>query len=167
MIEIIIGVSSSIFASTLFLFFLRSLRPNIIIVPKIAYVNNENPKYVFKLLNKGRRNIVDIRGELLLVSIRNVHGGAILKTTVLKKFSAFILAKYDKKDKDAKYARRFTFNKNLDKIWENEENQFLIFRIYCHDEISGFGKVFTQEFRLKRSALVQGVFNYGDDVEIS
>jgi hypothetical protein len=126
-----------------------------------------NQNMFFKIINNGKRNIVNIRSELLLVSAQNVNGGAILTTEVLKEDSAFILARYDKKDKDAKYARRFTFRKNLHEIWKHEENQFLIFRIYCHDEISGFGKVFEQEFHLKNSNLVKGVFDYGSNMDIS
>lgn len=168
MIEILLGITSSIVASTIFLIFLKNMRPNLVIAPEIAFMKNGNKsKYIFKVINKGRRNIVDIRGELLLVKTSNVHGGAILNTISLDEYEAFIIEKYDKHDDDAKYARRFRFSSDLNAIWEDDKVQFLIFRIYCHDETSGFGKVFTQEYRIKRSSIVQGEFNFGNSLKIS
>jgi len=166
--EIAIGVISSLVASGLFLLFLRNLRPKIQIAKKIAKAEtDEGLVYVFKFINRGRRNIVDIRAQLMLVTHEHVVGGAILKTKELKSYSALILNKYDKNDNDAHYARRFTFKEKLDEIWTDDNSQYLMFRVFCHDEVSGFGKVFSQEFRLKRASIVNGVFNYGEDLNVS
>ena len=167
---IAIGILSSLFASIIFLLFLRNLRPNIEIAPQIAYSDKDGSKnYVIKLINTGSRNIIDIRAELLLVKSTNVPGGAIFNTTKIKlnKDSAFVLDAYDKNDKEAKFARRFVTAENLDDLWLNEDIDFLIFRVYCHDETSGFGKVFTKEYRTKRNSLILGQYHFGNDLKIS
>jgi hypothetical protein len=167
---IAIGISSSLFASIIFLLFLRRLRPNIEIATQIAYYDKDGKKrYTIKLINTSNRNIVDIRAELLLVKSTNVPGGAIFNTTNIKltKNSAFVLDAYDKNDKEAKFARRFVTEENLDDLWFNEDIDFLIFRIYCHDETSGFGKVFTKKYRTKRNSLILGQYHFGNDLKIS
>jgi len=166
MSEIIVGVLSGFIASGIFLLFLRSLRPNIHISPEIAVNNN---KYTIKIINKSQRNAVDIRVELLLVQSKNVPGGSIISTNTiqLNKDKAFILAGYDSNDTDAKYARRFNTDEDLHGMWNNKDIQYLIFRIYCHDEVSGFGKVFSSEYRTKRNSLISGQFHFGNDLSIS
>ncbi len=118
---------------------------------------------------KGKRNIVDIKAELLLVKSKNVPGGAIFSTTKipLEKKRVFILSRYDKKNTNADFAGRFVTEEALHKLWSDDESQFLIFRVYSHDEISGFGKIFIKEYRIKRNSLIQGQYNFGDDLEIS
>ena len=114
--EVLVGIFTGFIASGIFLLFLRNLRPNIEISPQIAYTeNNGIRRYTIKLINKNKRNIVDIRTELLLVRSKNVPGGAVLNTqnVALKKDKAFILSSYDKKDVDAKYARRFVTEEDL------------------------------------------------------
>ena len=71
-----------------------------------------------------------------MVRSKNVPGGAVLYTQSisLKKDKAFILSSYDKTDVDAKYARRFVSEEPIHSMWKDEDTQFLIFRIYCHDE---------------------------------
>jgi len=170
MIEIGIGILSGLIASTTFLLILRKLRPMINISPQISCSLEDGKKeYAIKIINKNKRNIVDLRVELLLVQSSNVPGGFILNTNsiALKTDHAFIVSKFDSADKDAEYARRFVCYENLDTLWQNEDIDYVIFRVYCHDEVSGFGKVFTQEYRTKRTCLIDGQFHFGDDLEIS
>ena len=170
-VEIVLtSVISSIVASSIFLLILRKLRPRIVISPEIAFSEEGGIKrYHIKILNKGMRNIVDIRAELSLVKMVNVPNGFVLKNSdiSLNKDSAFILSSFNKKDTNAKYARRFHTLANIDELWSSDDSQFLIFRLYCHDEVSGFGKVFTKEYRTKRNSIKSGQFHFGNDLSIS
>jgi hypothetical protein len=168
--EIVVAIFSSFVASSFFLFFLRNLRPSIDISKVIAVEEKQDcTVYQVKIINRSPRNVVDLRAELLLVKSVNVPGGSVLRTEVipLKKDKAFILSAFNANDKDAQYALRFTTTEDMEKLWSDEDTQHVVFRIYCHDETSGFGKVFSQEYRIKRNALKSGQFHFGNDLAVS
>ncbi len=163
LVAIIVGVLSSLLASLIFLFFLRLMRPKIVISDKIAKTGD---RFVIKVVNKSRRDAVDIKVEFLLMTPVSVPNGIILRRRpiLLKRDYLMVLPRYDKRDKDASYAFRFTTQENLLEIW-NKEHQYLLFRLMAKDELSGFGKVFNQKFYTKKD-IMEGSFEFGESLEI-
>lgn len=165
-----IGVIGSLVASIIFLLIVRSFRPRLEISPQIAeWGPNGSRSQVIKIVNKGSRSIVDLRFELLLVTLKSVPDGILrsTKTVKLKKPEAFILYNFSKSDKDAKYARRISIYEDLNEIWNADDQQFLLFRVYAHDEVSGLAKLFEMEYRTKRNSLLAGQFHSGNTFSIS
>jgi len=169
-ISILIGVLGSVIASCIFLLAVRALRPRLEISPTISKWKGENDiKYVIKIINRGRRKIVDLRFELLLVTKKVVPGGELSTTRALdlKKDRAFILPEFEKKSDRALFARRITILDDIDALWDKDTSQYLIFRAYAHDEVSGLARLFQSEYRTKRNTLIDGEFHFGDSFEIS
>jgi len=160
-----IGIFSSFLASLMYLSFLSLLRPKILISPKIS--KSESGNYVIKVINKSKRDAVDIQAELCLLTPINVPKGQIWKRQKipLNTSKLMVLRKFDTKDKDAIYAFRFTTKVNLEEIW-NDKHSYLRFRLFAKDEVSGFGKVFEQKYYTK-SDIIQGSFAFGDSFDIN
>ena len=163
LITIIVGVLSGLLASLIFYISLRAIKPNIIISNKIAKTGD---KFVIKVVNKSKRDAIDIKAEFLLMSPVSVPNGIIWrrKRIFLKTDYLMILPQYDKKDKDANYAFRFTTQENLFEIWE-KEHQYLVFKLIAKDEVSGFGKVFVQKYYTKKD-IIEGSFEFGESLKI-
>jgi len=165
-----LGVLGSLVASMIFLLIVRSFRPRLEISPQIAeWGPQENRSQVIKIINKGPRSVVDLRFELLLVTLKSVPDGILrsTKSVKLKKPEAFILYKFSTNDRDAKFARRINIDEDLNEIWNADDQQFLLFRVYAHDEVSGFAQLFEVEYRTKRNSLVEGQFHSGNTFSIS
>ena len=162
-VPIIVGVISGLLASLIFYTFLRALKPNIVISDKIA---KSGDRFLIKIVNKANRDAIDIRAELLLMTPITVPGGIVWKRERLSLRPEYlmILPKYDKKDKDAKYAFRFSTEENLFEIC-NKPQQYLSFKIIAKDEVSGFGKVFIQKYYTEKDIL-EGSFEFGESLEI-
>jgi hypothetical protein len=77
LLSIIIGVLSSLSASFVFLLFISMLRPKIIISKQISVVEREGTVYVIKIINKGKRPIVNIKARLYLMTPTVVPGGIV------------------------------------------------------------------------------------------
>jgi len=172
MIEsILTGIFSSLVASALFLFCLVKLRPKIEISPYISLIVEDNGKkvYRFKIINRTRRPIINVQCRLLLTISRNVPDGMMLRSKRIKLHveHVFQIPKYDKKDKEARYARRFICYKDIDSLWEDQEGKYLRFVILATDSFSGFSKVFYKEFLSKKDCLIEGDHRFGDSLEIS
>ena len=167
--SIIIGVLSSLIASFLFLFFLLRKIPSIKISKYIAKETyNGEIRYVFKLVNTGKRDIVDLQADLELATIVNVSGGIIYKGKNIKliKTQCFSLSRYDKNDKEGNYAIRFVTKENLEEYWNNERD-YMIFRVKATDSFSGFSKSFTVEYRNKRVSIKPGSHGWGLNLDVS
>ena len=165
-----LGAAGSLIASAVFLAVIRNYRPNLIISPEIAKISEPSrTEYTIKILNKGKRSVINLKFELLIVTNKFVPDGTLSSTKKLKleKDYAFVLCPYSKKDRDAKYARRIYMTENLDKLWADDDQSFIVFRVYGHDELSGFAKLFEKEFRKKKVVIKEGEFHFGDSFEIS
>ena len=167
--SIIIGIVSSLFASLLFLLFLKSIKPKIDISNNIAKGQDTNGKLVYriKIINKNNRPITDVKAELKLVSPRNVDEEEIISSTNIKieRPELFIIPKYNLTDENAGYAIRFLIYQKIEDNWKSDE-QYLKFRILGHDSFSGFGEVFEKEYHNKNKVIVMGDFVKGDNFEI-
>jgi len=93
-----VSVISGIFTSFSFYSFLRLLKPNIKISPKIARDRKEGIVKI-KVINLAKRDALDIRAELVLLVPKNVPNGIIYvrKPIELKKNYLMNLSKYSKK----------------------------------------------------------------------
>ncbi len=148
----------------------RFARPDVSVSPMISKVRNgDSFSYDIKIVNKSKRRLVNVQAELLLVKTKNIPGGTIVTTAKLSliKENVFVIDRYDVKDRDEKYAYRFRTDENIDKVWSDDDTQMIRFRIYGHNEISGFGRVFEQDYRIKRSSIREGEFNFGDSFDIT
>ena len=168
-IGVLTGVLSSLAASSIFLFFLFHFRPKLDISPYIAVrEDEEGTAYILKVINRTPREVIDIRCELTLMTPTNVTHGVIISATHLnlRKSYSFHLEKYDKKDKDAKYAARYVTYENLESKWPDDKVSYLQLRILAKDSLSGFSKFFSQSFYTKESCLVKGSHKFGDSLDV-
>ena len=165
-IAIFVGIFSSLIASVFFYLLLYRTRPKIEISDKIAKTPS-GKSYVIKVINKSKRDAIDIKAELLLMKSVNVSNGIIWrrKKIPLNREYLFVLNKFSNNDQETNYAFRFTTNEDIEKLW-NDENQYLFFQVYAKDELSGFGKVFSKKYYRKNSAIKKGRFKLGDTFEI-
>jgi len=169
-LSIVIGILSSLAASLVWLIAFSYIRPKIEISTKIVKTVNWAGKTVYKIkvINRSKRAIMNIQTKLLLLTPKVVPNGFITTTdnVEIRPHELFALSKFDKNDKEALYAQRFTIYENLDEIWEDDRISYLRFSIYATDSLSGLGKVHQQIFRLKRNSIVNGDFDVGDTFEI-
>jgi len=165
--EIIIGILSSFIASIVFLQFLIRLRPNIEISPYISYGDN-NGNFRIKIINRSKRDAINLKYELSIVTPVNVPNGTVsnYKTLKLKKDNAFEIKGFDKSDTSAGYAKRIVTSENLYNMWNDEKGNYLVFRMIVTDSLSGFHKVFRREFHTKRNVIVKGSHVFGNSLEV-
>ena len=164
------GITGGLIASMIFFTVIRMHRPKLTISPYIAKTGKANRKrYVVKILNKGKRSIVNLKFELLLVTKKTAPSGMVNKTKALKleKDSAFILYPNSKIKQNGSYARRIYTKEDLDRLWSDDSFSFLIFRVYGCDKLSGFTKIFEQKFYKRNISIKSGEFHSGDSFEIS
>lgn len=165
---ILIGVASSFIASCMFLFALYSIRPKIEIVENIAKDVGLNGKtfYVIKVINRARRAAVDVRAELRLMTYKNVDNGHVVVTQSIKLVQPeiFSIPRYRKGKTGFGY--RFSTFEDLDEKWPDDSSSYLSFKIYAKDSLTGFGKVFSKQFRTKNKNIVPGKFSNGESTEI-
>ena len=151
------GILSSIVASAMFMYFLFRLKPNLEISPYIAVqkTDNENSKYVFKIINRTRREVINVRIQLVLTTYRNVPDGKIAKNTdiPLTKSDVFRIAPFNKNDKNADYAYRISCTQDLNTLWNEDGEGYLRLRIIATDSLTNFSKVFIKEYYEKRITL--------------
>jgi hypothetical protein len=165
---IIVGLISSFTASFIFLFYLKQLRPKLRISPYIAKETYDgDPIYVFKVINYGSRDLVDIKLDVELAQLVNVEGGLIYKSKniPLVKNYLFQLSKFDKSDTHGNYAARFTTKVDINSIWESE-NDYLILKVIATDSFSGFSDSFSYSFRVKRTSIKEGSHKWGPELEV-
>ena len=166
---IVIGLASSISASIVLLLYIRSLRPKILISPYIAEDKFENePRYVFKLINVGSRDVINIKIDVELAQLVNVEGGQIYKSTdiPLVKNYLFQLSKFDRNDNQADFAARFASKEDLGSLWQSEHD-YIVVKVIATDSFSGFSASFIQDYRIKRRSIVKGTHKWGAELDVT
>lgn len=170
LLSIVIGILSSLIASIVFLFFISRLRPKIIISKTIAKGQSSEGKTIYriKIINKTRRSIINIKAQLHLMTPSVVPGGIILKSKeiLLKRSDPMEISRFDHKDIEGRYAFHFVTYEDLEALWLDDVHSYLRFRIFAMDSLSGFGKVFTQDYHTKRNSLICGDFEFGYSLKI-
>lgn len=168
-IGIVVGILSSFLASGIFLIYINRLKPKIEISPEISYYKDETETfyYVIKILNKGKRNVINVKVKLSIIKEIIISGGRVnrAKKLNLKTDEIVCIPLYSKKDTDAKYAFRIRCSDNLKEIWSNEKNSYLRFRVIAEDTISGSTEVFEMKY-FTHSCIQEGQFEWGDSFKI-
>ncbi|MBY6106261.1 hypothetical protein KUW19_07115 [Ferrimonas balearica] len=168
-LTIITGVVSGVAASALFLWFSFSyLKPKVEISPHLA-VNEEGSKSPYieiKFLNRASRALNDVRVELLFSELRNAGGGTLFHHTELISRKVYHVAPYDKKDKDARYAFRFTEYKEIRDKWKSDDKDFITIMIHATDAMSGFSQSFRKELRNINESVKVGTHDFGESFKV-
>jgi len=170
--KVVLAILVGLITSGMFLCILSRCRPTIDISPIIAKgadTISGRTIYRIKVINRTKSPIVDIKSQLHVFKNHQTATGEIWKskTVQLKRSDPIVIDKYDKLDADVNYAYRFVTYEDLEKIWDNDNVQFLRFRIYARHSISGFGAFAYRDYRLKRNTIRSGEFSKGDNFEIA
>ena len=151
--SIITGIAASLTASLIFLWVLYNFKPSIQISPHIAdQTVGGDYRYAFKILNRTRSRIFDVKVQVLLLDPVRVHGGPVnsVREIRLLKDHFFEIGPFDLNDKDAHYALRFGTDQNLRELWSSP-TQFLRVNVVSRHALSGFSKVESFIFDTKGS----------------
>lgn len=163
--SIISGIISGIIASILLNWYYWNNKPRLKISELIA-VNSEG-EYHIKIINKSRFYVTNIYIQIQLITVSNGNGGTILNTYNIDFPSdkIKIINPYKKSDNNASYALQFTFSKNLEDIWKEDEHTYLKLILYCSNEHNNSSKLFEQIYH-KKKCIKHGTFKFGDSLEI-
>jgi hypothetical protein len=165
--SILTGVAASLVASLLFLWALCKIKPKIEISPYIAdQTIDGRHRYAFKIVNKTRSRVFDIKVQVLLIQPVQVHGGPVNNVHEIKllKDHFFEMGPYDSQDVDAHYALRFGTDYDLRTRWHSD-TQYLRVNVVCRHELSGFSTVKSVVFNTKGIIRV-GKHEFGTGLEV-
>lgn len=168
----VIGVSSSLIASLVWLVSLRQVKPKIIISPVIARETLDDGlvQYTIKIINRSRRAAVSVHVELVIAEAERTRGGPVMTRTYLNLSEPdplVIRSRRRKVDPNSWYpsAYRVRTTDNLQSL-ANSENKYVRVRIHANHEISGAGKVFERYYYHPESEIVPGRFSRGNTFEV-
>jgi hypothetical protein len=166
---LIVGVGSSWAFHRL----LARIRPNLAIADRIACGSSQAAhkgleRFEIKVVNRSRRDAINVRAILLLVTRINVPGGQIerMEPIALAMPERMRIPGRRLKDAHATYALQFAIEEDLDARWQDTVHSYLRFEIAATDSESGFTKVFTQRYALKRDSIVPGDFQFGSSLDV-
>jgi hypothetical protein len=169
-VPIILGALSSLIASVLFLLFLTRLRPRVVISECIAkgMDSKGEPIYRIKVINRTRVPIINVRVQLHFMRPTVVPGGLIYisKEITFQRSDILELSPFDLKDNTAAYAYRFRSYEDISKLWNDDTQAYLRFRLYATHSVSGFSRVFRKDYQTKRNTLKEGDFAFGNSTEV-
>ena len=159
-------VSSFVWVYVLIFFF----RPRVVISKNISKVFKKGKyTYQIKVINRGRRDLFDLKMEAFIMTPRKIEGSTIFtrKKLITIPEENSRLSRYKPKDEGASHAFRFTIDEELDQIWTNNENKFLTLRFYSTDGFSGMRNFQEIEFHDKKLAIIEGDFKTGSSLDIN
>jgi hypothetical protein len=169
---IILGIISSIIASSIFAFVYAwtfyQIKPNLKISPEIAKILEDgNLIYKIKVMNWGRFPITNVKAELSYVKLQPVAGGnkIITKRIHLNKSEILSLDKYDELTQDESNCYTFRTNEKLEYNFIHNNRNHLLFKIYATHSFSNFGKVKKMEYTL--DSFINGDFVFGNTLDIN
>ena len=170
--KVVLATFVGLISSGIFLYILSKYRPRIEISSVIAKgedTNNGKTIYRIKVINRTKAPIVYINAQLHIFKRHQTATGEIWKSrpVTLNRSNPIAIDKYDKADSDANYAYRFVTYANLEETWNNDNVQFLRFRIVARHSISCFGVLACKDFRLKRNSIKVGEFSKGDSFDVT
>jgi hypothetical protein len=170
LIGLITGFVSALCASAVFVFAMYTQRPKLKLSKKIAKTSFKGMTfYAFKVINTGRRDALSVNAELFLIQPNVVEGGIgynIIEVSLARKnlFHIRPLAKVGDK-----FGGVFEFvtTDDLEAVWRNFTNSYLLFRIHAQDSFSLFSQVFSSEFDSPERSIVAGRFAKGASMKIA
>ena len=163
------GLVSGVVSSLLFFWFISMMRPKIELSGMICTdVDPDGRFYAFKIINKTKYNLLDLRAEMILKTPVNSNGGPNYthRWLTIKKETYLLFPKYNLKDAKAEYALVLGTREDLSSLW-TDQAQFLQVKIHLKHSFSGISKSFVKEYYTKKSCVKEGMFNFGDSFEIS
>lgn len=128
----------------------------------------ETYEYRFKMVNLSKFYAKNIKILFEMVTRYNTDGGTVLKVVPiqLERNDISFIEPFNKKDKDASYATRFKIKGNLEDVWNDDARSFLRLKFYCENEFNGSGKLFIQDYHIKKKAIKEGEYKFGKSCEI-
>lgn len=173
MIEVTIGVLSSLVASVVFL-----LGMNVVFTPKFrispsisAYPTDNgdgNDTYRIKVINDRHRAASDVSVQVYVQHDQNVRGGAVkVKKAIGAKFNQHAIPAREWRVRDANNCRRIRIDREeLEEVILSRPNPRVVVEVYARDSWSGVGKAFRQEYPLGLDSFERGSFIWGNTLEI-
>lgn len=166
--DIVVRILIGIFSSALFLFLASRVKPRLRISPQIEKmppVGGCGPGYAVKVVNLSSRTATELKARLALVRKIAVAGGLIKKTEDfwLEKDSVFELPAMSNDLEDSAF--RFITTNDIEHDWASPN--YILFSGSAKDSLTGFSKVFSQSYVLKRDVLKDGEFETGHSMRIA
>ncbi|CAL2095556.1 conserved protein of unknown function [Tenacibaculum sp. 190524A02b] len=167
-VSLVLGIISSIIASIVFIkFFLGSKRPKIEISKYISKVEKDgNTLYYFKFVNKTKSEIYDVNIECTFHKPVGDFGGKNLRSTDVKlsdHFCAYV-ASSNPSDDNNLHAIRIKTEEDILSKWD-DSSSFIRLTIIAKHSLSGFNKVFTEDFNSK-DCITDKKFQSGDNLDV-
>ena len=168
--DIIVPIVIGLLSSFLFLLLASRVRPHLEISPHIARMPPEGcirPQigYAVKVVNKSRRSATEIKARLALVRKLEVADGLINQTDdfLLVKDFVFELPGWNARQAEDSAFRFITYN-DIESEWTG--SNYMEFSISAKDSLTGFSKVFSKSYYLKRDVIKDGTFEIGSGMRI-
>jgi hypothetical protein len=169
--DIIVPILIGLLSSFLFLLLASRVRPHLDISPHIAKMPPEGcvrPQigYAVKVVNSSRRSATEIRARLALVQKLEVGGGLINQTDdfLLVKNEVFELPGWNAKRTEDSAFRFITYD-DIEPNWKG--SNYIEFSISAKDSLSGFSRVYSRQYYLKRDVMKDGTFEIGESMRIA
>jgi hypothetical protein len=168
---VVVGITSSIAASALWLVILGRFQPKIEISPEIAEDHDESAapgRFRIKIINRRRRPAADLRFELSVITPKRTRYGYIKvrKVVPLRNDPPLIIPGRAKHNDDDN-AYRIRVSEDLRAALSADERVMIRFRVYARDAISGIGKVFERTYFDPDCDIRRGDFGKGQTFEIA
>ena len=160
-LSIAVGIFSSLAASFVFLFFLSTVEPEMVISDDIARSPSTDGthEYSVKVINKSDRPGINVRAEMFLIAPRVVPGGVSeVRIKELRLNYPTIPALGE--------SFRFEIREDVESLWNDDTLTFLRFTLVATDPLSGFSRVFVKKYTSKRNDIVDGVFEHVDSLRV-
>lgn len=167
-IGIIAGIISGILASIIAHLIVYLSKPRIEISENIAKQNGDNgPEYRIKIVNKSKAYAKDLSIQVNLIHYGTAINGTILSAEPLKlaRNDIAFIEPYNKNDLESKYAIRIRILSDLKSRWQDDTIDYIEAKVFCTNEFTGAGKVFSQKYS-KKLLIKEGVFAAGKSTDI-
>ncbi|MEN9961040.1 MAG: hypothetical protein RL045_1293 [Bacteroidota bacterium] len=164
----ILSIAAGLLSSYLFLvFFLLNKKPKILISNQISRIRfNGEQNYLFKFVNLTNSEIFDVHIELTFYKPVGTFNGSNLQGRDIKLKDNFIAYVPRERDTDqfSLHAVRIRTIELLEETWL-DESSFIRLTIIAKHALSGFNKVFVQDY-LSKDRISSGKFLSGNSVEL-
>jgi hypothetical protein len=167
--QLLFSLLTSAISSVLFIFTMNRLRPKLELSNKIAKtIYRDKTIYAFKVVNKGRRDAIMIKADLLIIEPITIEGGVgynVIEVGLVRN-ELFLLKPIRKTRHRFGAVFEFITTEELEEWEQQYENSYMLFRVTAHDALSGFSKVFTAEYYSPSESIVEGRFAKGGSMNI-